>query len=162
MGADPTSMGLMVGGGLLKTISDQQGVDSKEQALRNEMAEERIAHSQQLIKEDEKAKSVLSAQNLMAGASGVTAGSFSPTEESTFNNFAEDRNASNLQFDWKESSMQQQADNLDDSKGVLFASDLFDVAEKTYRINKLDSFKMNNKNIRSSIDPYNYDKKESY
>lgn len=158
MGASDVGIGIMAGSGLLKTITDQSAISSKEDAIRQQITQERIATSQQLVQEDRKATRVLAQQNLMAGASGATPGSFSPLEEETFNNFAQDRSATMLQMDWKVNALNQQESNLEDSRFLFLGSDLFDTANKIYASNRREHFfgsdKTDDELIKKNFNPY--------
>lgn len=155
MGANPLEMGemgVLFGSSMIKTMADQQGIDAKEAALDSQMQQEKIATSQRLTQQAEKARSVLADHNVMAGASGATAGSFSPVEEETFNRYAEDRNATQLDAEWKENALQTQEDNLENSRLYVFAGDLAGAAESAYNVNKQDSLWGNYSNNKEDQD----------
>jgi len=118
------------GSKIVSLISGEFGLASQKEALKIRLQEERLAATQQMINKERAMSRIISEQNVQAGASGVTPGSFAVVQEADFNKFAEDLNAEKLNLKWKEYAIKSQEKQLTVAQYIAPVQTLFDIGAK--------------------------------
>lgn len=139
MGAE-YAIALAVGSAVAKTVSSEEQLQAQQDALRLRATQERIAATNRMIQHDRQMERVISEQNVMAGASGITPGSFSPIQEESFDEFALDKNAEKLNEKWKQYAIESNINNLEAMKPLVVFENLFDAAQATYKYQSIPEF----------------------
>ena len=125
---------MQVGTALMKTMSQQQYAEQQEQALEMREDEERLAATQQANKANDNIERIMGKQIVYAASSGLTPGSFSPIEERDFDAWSRDRNAINLNLQFKEAAIDSEMDAIDKQMAWAPILNLFGAAQGIYNM----------------------------
>jgi len=125
-------VGLLLAGTAIKTGAQFGQSQAKKRALDNLKKQEEIKANQEAIQREKKVQQILSTQRAEGAARGVdtTSASLAAISEGTFNEFAQDEEAANLNLKIKEDDIDREKHNLDRSFMWQTAGNLFSAANR--------------------------------
>lgn len=134
MGAVATPVAIL--GGLISTVGTIEGANAREDALQERERQNELATTQQKIKEEDKLERVLSSQKAVEAATPfkTTSASFGVISQESIDEFAEDREATNLNLKFQNEAIDQQIGNIQNAEFLGVANNLFDAGTMYYRM----------------------------
>lgn len=135
--AGAIQIGLLIGGTIIKEEEAQTKAEFETAQLERIRQEQRAQANQQALRQDEQVRTVLGEQVAHEAAAGLAPGSLAPIEEDTFNKFAEDRNALNLNLKYHEQALDLEEGQINKEKNWALIGNLFDLGQGMYKAKQL-------------------------
>lgn len=110
------------GGGIISKIGS---ANKQQQAVRNQITQQRLAETQRSIDREKDLQKTIASQQVQAAARGISpsSGSFKNLTQQSFNQFNEDEKADALNLQIRETSLQEQSDEISQKEfGDIFGS----------------------------------------
>lgn len=123
---------LFLGTAIGKTLLGEEAADAEEEALERKKQQERLLAEQQGILREKQLQRVLSTQRAEGAARGIapTSASLSAISRGTFDTFAEDEEARNMNLKIKEEAIDQKKENVRRAANWAIFGNLFDAANR--------------------------------
>jgi hypothetical protein len=125
-------MAILLGSAVGKSFFESEEGKAQERALELKRKEEELQATQEAVLRDEQLEKVLASQRAEGAARGITptSASLSAISTGTFNNFAEDVQARNLNLQMKEANIDTAEENI--KRKVMYDTfgNLFDAANR--------------------------------
>jgi len=130
-------VGLLIGSMAVKEGGEFEASRAKRKSLEEMRTQERLKATEEGLQREKKLESVLGTQRAEGAARGVspTSASLSVISEGTFNEFADDETAANMNLKIKESEIDTEEENARRKFGWQTAGNLFDAANRYNNLN---------------------------
>ncbi len=121
---------LEVGSAAISVAGAIFGTRAKNKALQKRLQEETLASNMRSLQRGRSLERILSAQTARQGASGFSlqSPSFGAIQKDTFNQFAQDQDAANLNLLFQKSATEQQQHENDENAALGIGKGMFDMA----------------------------------
>jgi hypothetical protein len=121
---------ILLGTAAFETVGTIESADAQQAALESREEQNNIAAAQRRIKEDDQIERVLSTQRAIAVTTPfkTTSATFGVISQESLNQFAEDREATNLNLKFENEAIDQKIDNVERMKFIGIADNIFEAA----------------------------------
>lgn len=136
MGASALLIGLAVAGTGVEVYSQFETNEARQTALRQRMAQEKLAANNATLQRQRRLQEIISRQNAEVGARGFdpASASFKAIQSDTFDEFAQDQKAANLSLSFEEQAINNEMESSSEGAFLGAVGDILGTGMSMYKI----------------------------